>query len=129
MKGYKEFAEKHGLVLTSQKVSERKDKLMDNAEMDHWDCTLMYEGSTYGFYFSKGFGHKGAAPTMEEILDCFKSDLAYRDLDFEEFCEELGYNNDSIKDKKIYEATTAQNEAVIDLLGEDLIEELLEIED
>ena len=126
MRGYKEFAEKHGLVLTSQKVSERKDGLMDRG-MDHWKCTLTYQGNVYSFYFSKGFGHKGAAPTMEEILDCFKSDLAYRDLDFEEFCEELGYNNDSIKDKKIYEATTAQNEAVIDLLGEDLIEELLEI--
>ena len=128
MGNYKEFAEKHGLILTSKKVSERKDGLMDRG-MDHWDCTLMYEGSTYGFYFSKGFGHKGAAPTMEEILDCFKSDLAYSDLDFDEFCEDLGYNNDSIKDKKIYKATMAQNEAVIDLLGEDLIEDLLEIED
>ena len=128
MGNYKEFAEKHGLILTSKKVSERKDGLMDRG-MDHWDCTLMYEGSTYGFYFSKGFGHKGAAPTMEEILECFKSDLAYSDLDFDEFCEDLGYNNDSIKDKKIYEATMAQNEAVIDLLGEDLIEDLLEIED
>ena len=129
MKGYKEFAEKHGLVLTSQKVSERKDKLMDNAEMDHWDCTLMYEGSTYGFYFSKGLGHEGAPPNIEEILDCFKSDLAYNDLDFNEFCEDLGYDDDSIKDKKIYRAIRAQNEAVIDLLGEDLVEDLLAIED
>ena len=55
MKGYKEFAEKHELVLTSQKVSQRKDRLMGNAEMDHWDCTLMYEGSTYGFLFFKRF--------------------------------------------------------------------------
>ena len=128
MKGYKEFAEKHGLTLNCTKVSERKDGLMVK-NMDHWECTLTHQGKGYSFYFSKGFGHKGAAPTMEEILDCFKSDLAYSDLDFDEFCEDLGYNNDSIKDKKIYKATMAQNEAVIDLLGEDLIEDLLEIED
>ena len=128
MKGYKEFAEKHGLVLTSQKVSERKGGLMVK-NMDNWDCTLTHQGKGYSFYFSKGFGNKGAAPTMEEILDCFKSDLAYNDLDFNEFCEDLGYNDNSIKDKKIYRAIRAQNEAVIDLLGEDLIEDLLEIED
>ena len=128
MKGYKEFAEKHGLVLTSQKVSERKDGLMDR-EMDHWKCTLTYQGNVYSFYFSKSFGHEGAAPTIEDVLECFKSDLAYNDLDFNEFCEDLGYNDDSIKDKKIYRAIRAQNEAVIDLLGEDLIEDLLEIED
>ena len=128
MKGYKEFAEKHGLVLTSQKVSERKDGLMDRG-MDHWDCTLTYQGKGYIFYFSKGYGHKGAAPTIEDVLECFKSDLAYRDVDFEEFCKDLGYDNDSIKDNKIYKATMTQNEAVIDLLGEDLIEDLLEIED
>ena len=129
MKSYKDFAEKHELKLIAKKVSSRKDGLMGKEKMDHWDCTLTYQGKGYSFYFSKGYGHKGAAPTIEDVLECFKSDLAYRDLDFEEFCEELGYNNESIKDKKIYEATTAQNEAVIDLLGEDLIEDLLEIED
>ena len=128
MRGYKEFAEKHELVLTSRKVSERKDGLM-NRGMDHWDCTLTYQGKGYSFYFSKGYGYKGAIPKIEEVLACAKIDLSCRDMDFEEFCEEFGYNNDSIKDKKIYEATTAQNEAVIDLLGEDLVEDLLEIED
>ncbi len=129
MKSYKDFAEKHELKLIAKKVSSRKDGLMGKEKMDHWDCTLIYEEKEYGFYYSKGFGHKGAIPTIEEILECFKSDLAYSDLNFEEFCNDLGYNNDSIRDKKIYNATVAQNEAVIDLLGEDLIEELLAIEE
>ena len=127
MGNYKEFAEKHGLILTSKKVSERKDGLMGRG-MDHWDCTLMYEGSTYGFYFSKGFGHKGAIPTIEEILACAKIDLSCRDMDFEEFCEKCGYNNDSIHHKEIYKAMMKQNKSIINLLGKDLVEELLAIE-
>ncbi len=156
MGNYKEFAEKHGLILTSKKVSERKDGLMDrgmdhwdctlmyegstyvfyfskgfghNRGMDHWDCTLMYEGSTYGFYFSKGFGHKGAIPKIEEVLACAKIDLSCRDMDFEEFCEKCGYNNDSIHHKEIYKAIMKQNKSIINLLGKDLVEELLAIED
>ena len=128
MKGYKEFAEKHELVLTSRKVSERKDGLMDRG-MDHWKCKLTYQGNVYSFYFSKGFGHKGAIPKIEEVLACAKIDLSCRDMDFEEFCEECGYNNDSIHHKEIYKAMMKQNKSIINLLGKDLVEELLAIED
>lgn len=51
-------------------------------------------------------GLRPALPTLETVLDCLRSDCVSIDNSplWEDWASDLGYNVDSIKDKKVYEA-------------------------
>lgn len=74
-------------------------------------------------------------PDIVDILSCLKSDLScvYYEgvgfaVSFEEFCQEMGMNSDSIKDKQCYEAVMEQSMGVLKLLGIAGVAELLALE-
>ena len=129
---YKVFADDNNINLEFVKVPARLDGLMSDSKypMDHWICTLKvpYKDS-YSFYYSKGSGHKGKAPRIVEVLESFKSDLLMDISSFENFCDELGYNADSIKDYKIFEACQKADRELRKCLGSKLCDELIAIED
>jgi hypothetical protein len=41
-------------------------------------------------------------PKDEDVLECLQSDVEFGRMTFKEFCDSLGYNEDSIKDRKVY---------------------------
>jgi hypothetical protein len=59
-------------------------------------------------------------PTLESILDCIASDAGgYENArDFEEWCSEYGYDTDSRKAEKIYQATAEQTKKLRHLIGD-----------
>jgi hypothetical protein len=66
-------------------------------------------------------------PEFEDLLDCLASDASCIDSarDFSDFCDELGYNDDSIKDRKTYDTIKEQTRELEQLLGKDALQILM----
>ena len=97
----------------------------DNAKMaelwgkgaSHWVVTV-YNGSGYSFDSEY---HQGSLirtpPKLEDVLECLAGDAASGMLTFEEFCENFGYNSDSIRDHKTWEKCRETNRQLQNLFG------------
>jgi hypothetical protein len=78
-------------------------------------------------YFSKGYGHHGAEPTVREVLDCLASDAATYDnaKDFEDWCAEFGFDSDSRKAERTWKVIGKQRQSLERLLGPEAFNGLL----
>jgi len=89
---------------------------LESSRMNHYKVTLKRKyklkgnhlDSRYGYkritlFFSQGVGIDGE-PKVDDVLDCLKSDYLASLSDFNNFCDEFGYSNDSIRSKKTYDA-------------------------
>ena len=98
-----------------------------------WQIKLVYFDKEYvtDFYMGSGLVDemgKPKKPTKEDILSAMIVDDV-SDLDFDDFCSEFGYNNDSIKALKVYEACKRETKAyynIFDSEEREVLRELLE---
>lgn len=98
-----------------------------------WQVKLVYFGKEFvtDFYMGSGLVDemgRPKKPTKEDILFAMIMDDV-SDLDFNNFCSELGYNNDSIKALKVYEACKRETKAYYDMFNSEereVLRELLE---
>lgn len=81
-------------------------------------CTLRYQGRQYSFDFWQGTGIT-SDPTAEGCLECLLSDAQSGELDFEQFCGDLGYDTDSRSAEATWKACQKVNENMRRLLGDD----------
>lgn len=145
MKTTQQFIEETGSTMTASRADANPH--MTDFQGDHWRCVLKLTGKgknpfapgTYlgenwappvkqlTVYFSKGYGHNGAEPTADEVLDCLASDAASIEnaRGFEDWASDLGYDPDSRKAEKIFKACERQTAKLKAFLGEDRYQELL----
>lgn len=141
---FQEFAKQHNITATSTKVDSNPNML--DFKGDHWRVTLLrlvvayyVEASetytqmaqtSFTLHFSKGYGHNGAPPEVVEVLECLHSDAHIADNcpTFEDFCSELGYDEDSRKAERTYKALRDQTAEVQAWLG-GLYDEFLDCEE
>ena len=124
---YQQFIDHHTITLTATRTG--RNPAMPDFNGDPWRVTLKRPGKQMSLFFSNGYGHGGAPPTAEGVLECLRSD-AYTDGDtFEEFCFSLGYDSDSRKAEKLYKAVQRQTDKLRRFLGADLFTELLQTEE
>jgi hypothetical protein len=100
----------------------------DSADMSHWLCRFNHpDGRQMRVHFSMGSGHAGKAPRADEVLDCLASDAAgvSNAQSFDDWCAEYGYDTDSPKAEKIYNACHEQAADLETFLGSDAFKELL----
>ena len=98
-----------------------------------WQVKLVYLDKEFvtDFYMGSGLVDemgKPKKPTKEDILFAMIMDDV-SDLDFNDFCSELGYNNDSIKALKVYEACKRETKAYYNMFDSEereVLRELLE---
>ena len=98
-----------------------------------WQVKLVYFDKIYvtDFYMGSGLVDemgKPKKPTKEDILFAMIMDDV-SDLDFNDFCNEFGYNNDSIKALKVYEACKRETKAYYNMFDSEereVLRELLE---
>ena len=78
-------------------------------------------------YFSKGYGHHGTRPALDEVLDCLASDASGIESahSFDNWCSEYGYDTDSRKAEKTWRICTEQAIRLQYLLGPALYKALL----
>jgi len=83
-----------------------------------WHCTLRFQGRQYSFDFWQGPAITGE-PTAEGCLECLLSDAQSGEQDFESFCGEFGYDQDSRKAEKTWQACQKTTAGLKRLLGDD----------
>lgn len=114
------------ITMTAVRVDRNPN--MDNPDMDHWKCKLWFVGQKrtgMTTYFSMGVGHNGAEPTAPEVLSCLASDAAGIEQDFESWASDLGYDTDSRKAERTYQACQRLSEKLKRFLGDGLFQELV----
>jgi hypothetical protein len=125
---YEEFAEQHGLTLAWSATDSNPDMVDQNWEADHYIVTISGgTGLPTSLYFSKGKGHHGVAPMIEEVLENLAMNArGIKNADgFKEWAEELGFNSDSIRELEIYEASVRITNDLERTIGETAMEQLL----
>lgn len=124
-----DFIGEHSITMTVESADSNPH--MENSDnMDHWRCKLVNRSrkTRMTLIFSKGMGHHGAEPRIEEVLDCLASDgsgVENSRGNFSEWCDEYGYDADSRRAERTFNATVKQTDKLRNLLGEEAFEELL----
>ena len=122
-----QFIDRHNLTLTATRADRNPD--MSDFDGDHWKVTLKRPRRQMALVFSKGYGHGGAPPTAEEVLECLACD-AWADFDdFEGFCSEYGYDSDSRKAERLFKSLARQSRKLKKFMGPGLFDELMSCEE
>lgn len=103
---------KYGARLARDKQDESKQKATG------YTCTFRYQGRQYTFDFWMGEAHT-KEPDAEGCLECLLSDAQSGMEDFDTFCSEMGYDEDSRKAERIWKACRKTTEGMKRLLGDD----------
>ena len=119
------FIKANGITIKSVRTD--RNPVMQDSQMDHWKVTLKSGSRRMTLTFSKGYGHNGAEPKADEVLDCLASDASMvNNADsFEDFARDLGYSEDSRQAERIYKACLHQSARLQTFLGSELYEQLL----
>lgn len=134
----KKFLADTGTTIEIVKAVPQKPPLWVKKDEEHginYYVALKNKKGTYGFDFwgsiadaekiKRGDGH-GTKPTAYDILACLTADMG--DVSFIEFCDNFGYDNDSIKTQKTYVACVEQSKELHKLFSESELEALSEIQ-
>lgn len=122
-----EFIKSAGVRMSAERT-DRNPNMDDSANMDHWRVRLRCGRSSMTLVFSQGYGHHGNAPMLRDVLDCLASDASVEDRTFDDWCDDLGFDVDSRKAERTYQATVKQTAKLRRLLGDSAFETLLSCE-
>lgn len=111
------------ITMIGKDINERWD---DGIYRMKYRFTIMTKKGKYSGYFwdSKYNTKNKIKPTRYDILAYVTK---YNPGTFNEFCDKFGYNNDSMKDFKIYQAVCEEWEGISRIFTEKQLEELREI--
>ncbi len=127
-KTIKQFIKENNLTMNCKYAGNNPN--IPNRDMRHYKVTIKRKfklngnhlDTRYGFRqmtlnFSQGYGIQGE-PTLESVLGCLLSDsFSFSNGDtFKDFCENYGYDYDSRKAEKTYQATIKQTSKLKKLL-------------
>lgn len=99
----------------------------DGWEHDRYRVKIRKGAEELRLTYRKGIGHHGNPPQLDEILDAIRTE-SYDVDDFNEWAASLGYDPDSRKAYKTWEACVKQARDARRLLGVQKFDELLECE-
>lgn len=91
----------------------------DGYSVHLYDVELTYKGRNFTTSYMMGSAHT-EDPKLKDVLYSLFADastIESCDGSFEDWCHMLGYNSDSISDKKTYDDIIANTEALEFLLG------------
>lgn len=124
----KEFVKRYEIMCENARVD--ANPAMPDFVGDHWRVKLARTGSpiTMALVYSKGRGHKGAPPTVQEVLECLRADADGADAEFETWADNFGLDTDSRQAERSYRATCRQTARLRKFLGEDF-DEFMQLEE
>lgn len=126
-----EFIAQHGITMTVERVDSNPNMDQDDWTKDssHWRCVLHMNVGTMPAALEIPFSQGSALttpPTAEDVLDCLVSDASSVDnTAFDDWAEEMGYDTDSRKAERTYNAIVEQTVSLRNMLGEDAFNELV----
>ena len=121
-------------ILSNIKLETIKTWNNEHDKQDEWkrtatkyNCKITFKNQSYTFNFWMGSAHT-KAPSKKDVLYSFIMDDVSC-MDFNEFCSNFGYDDDSIKALKTFKACQAQTDNFYRLFDEEereMLRELLE---
>lgn len=97
------------------------------AGSSHWRVTLRRKGKQLTVPFSQGPAHSHE-PAAIDVLSCLISDASGAEQRFEDWADDLGFDTDSRKAERIYNAVQKQTAKLRRFLGADFDAYLYETE-
>lgn len=99
-----EFCEREGVRISCEPAEPPQDNGWEPGA-SHWKVTLRCKGRRLTTEFHQGSAHT-ESPTAADVLSCLVSDAASVEYEgsFEGWAESLGYDPDSRKAERVYEA-------------------------
>ena len=123
------------IKIASEKIFKTREDMNDEWKKiaNKWQVKLAYFDKEYVMNFYMGSGlvdkmNKPKKPTKEDVLYSMIIDDV-SNMNFNDFCDEFGYNKDSIKALKTYKACLKETEAYYDMFDREereVLRELLE---
>jgi hypothetical protein len=95
---------------------DKQDEWQQNA--NSWSVTLRYRGRQFTADFFQGPAIT-SEPTVAGVLSCLLRDAQAGDNTFEDFCGEMGYDEDSRKAERIWKSCQKIAENLQRLLGDE----------
>ena len=80
-----------------------------------WTVSLKYKGKRAQFRYYGGGASK--TPTASDLVWAVATDSTALNESFKDWCDELGYDTDSVKARSIYKASQRNGQRLIDLIG------------
>lgn len=122
------FVKRNRITISTEQVDSNPHMEDSDWRMDHWKCIFRMGRKRFTLYFSMGSGHQGAEPTAAEVLECLRSDSTGDFSSFDNWASDYGYDTDSRRALKTYQATKRQTAKLRQFLGAEF-DNLLRIED
>ena len=87
-------------------------------DSSHFQCFIKNNNKQISVLFSQGSAHK-ASPTIERVMECLKLDIDSCERSFKEWCNDCGFDPDSMKAHKVYLACRRTSKKLKNLLKKD----------
>ena len=84
----------------------------------NWKVTLTHNGDPYTTEFHQGSAHTDP-PTVADVLSCLLLDARYGAGTFDDYCAEIGADNDSRKEYALWEQCRETETELRSFLGDD----------
>lgn len=121
-----DFCTKHGVKIESViQIDESKDAIEYRIKLARGKKTFVIPSFRMGREIKSKFGHP-KKPGLNDVLQCLISDSRCASV-FEDFCSDLGYDEDSREAEKIFKAVELQTKQLKEFLG-DAFDEFVEVE-
>ena len=118
----------YGMFNTTNQTKMKSD-LIDQIEVRHEDrligyankykVKISYQGRSGVFEYTDSVANtnEGKEPEIKDVLYCLVMDYTSASETFEDFCDEFGYDNDSIKSLNIFKACQKNSEKMKRIFG------------
>ena len=105
-----QFIAKRYIAMTSRSIKSHPLMDPDGSKMHNYEVCIQTKKGLLTLGYSKGLGHNGVPPGIEEVLDCMASESAGLDssCNFSDWCGDYGYDTDTRKANDVYKAVKKQ---------------------
>lgn len=118
-------------IFALNKADMIKTQYIGFTSLNDWNCNkykviLKNGGKQFTLDYHMGLAHKNP-PKLSDVLYSLIMDSESLELNFSDWCNMLGYNQDSIKDKKIYSLCQKNGKGLQKLFNQDEIQNFKEL--
>jgi hypothetical protein len=121
--------EEMGVTIRAARIDARTDSGSEwQADASHWRVNIRRNGESFDIEYSQGSAFQGATPNDTDVFNSLLLDTSEIDgTDFEEWCGNYGYDTDSRRAERMFNACKKTYENMRRLFSDGDLDELREL--